>query len=147
MGNHELADRLYERDERALEEIVTPYTPYVYAVIDRTLGGFFSTYDKEPLVFDVFFSLWWYRGRIANEKMRSFLGVAAHNRAAYFLRYRTREIPTDPDAFPGNTFRVESVWETVERRLYMEESLAILDQRTRELFSRRYILDETVEEA
>ena len=54
---------------------------------------------------------------------------------------------TIPDAFPGNIFRVESVWETVERRLYMGESLAILDQRTRELFFRRYILDETVEEA
>ena len=63
-------------------------------MIDRILGGSFSPYDKEPLVYDVFFSLWRYRIQIAEGRVKSFLSVAAQNRAKTFLLHRGREIPT-----------------------------------------------------
>ena len=136
------------KDERAPEEIIDLYKPYVYAVIGLTLGYACSVYDIEPLVFDVFFSLWRYRSRIAEGRVISFLCVAARNRANSFLRRRGREIPTDPDELPERTvLREGEIQEIVERRLGIEERLSILDRRTRELFFRRYALGETVEEA
>ena len=116
-------------------------------MIDRILGGSFSPYDKEPLVYDVFFSLWRYRIQIAEGRVKSFLSVAAQNRAKTFLLHRGREIPTDPDTIAGRSLREREIPEIVERKIYIEERFAILDRKTRELFFRRYILGETVKEA
>ena len=116
-------------------------------MIDRILGGSFSPYDKEPLVYDVFFSLWRYRIQIAEGRVKSFLSVAAQNRAKTFLLHRRGEIPIDPDTIAGRSLREREIPEIVERKIYIEERFAILDRKTRELFFRRYILDETVEKA
>ena len=89
------------KDERAPEEIIDLYKPYVYAVIGRTLGYACSVYDIEPLVFDVFFSLLLYRERIEPGRVRSFLYLIAHSRAKSFPRYRGREIQVDPNKLPA----------------------------------------------
>ena len=102
MDERALIKKLNRRSRGALDQAVARYTPYVSAVILRTLAGRACREDVEELSADVFVALWTHADTLdPDQGLRPWL---AKNRATDFLR-RSRPsapIPEDaPDPSPG----------------------------------------------
>ena len=107
MDERALIKKLNRRSRGALDQAVARYTPYVSAVILRTLAGRACREDVEELSADVFVALWTHAGTLDPEVekgLRPWLAAVAKNKATDFLR-RSRPsapIPEDaPDPSPG----------------------------------------------
>ena len=105
MDERALIKKLNRRSRGALDQAVARYTPYVSAVILRTLAGRACREDVEELSADVFVALWTHADTLdPDQGLRPWLAAVAKNRATDFLR-RSRPsapIPEDaPDPSPG----------------------------------------------
>lgn len=105
MDERTLIKKLNRRSYGALDQAVARYTPYVSAVILRTLAGRACREDVEELSADVFVALWTHADTLdPDQGLRPWLAAVAKNKATDFLR-RSRPsapIPEDaPDPAPG----------------------------------------------
>lgn len=105
MDERALVKKLNSHSRSALDQAVARYTPYVSAVILRTLAGRACREDVEELCADVFIALWTHAdGLDPAQGIRPWLAAVAKNRAADWLRRSraTTPIPEDaPDPSPG----------------------------------------------
>ena len=147
MDERALVRGLNRGSSRALEQAVKQYTPYVGAVVCRTLSGQASREDVEEIAADVFLRLWRHAGELREEQgVRAYLGTAARNAAIDFRRrWRPSEELTeavaDPRAGPEQQVQQREwgrrLWAAVEalgepdttlfvRYYYQEDSLKTL---------------------
>ena len=137
-----LLRRLGNGDERALEQVIACYTPYVSAVLWQTAGQALTGEDREEIACDVFVGLWWNAGGLDPEKgtLRAYIGRAARNQALKRLRDCRETTPLEeltlPDDGEGPEDRVVSgrVWDAV----------AALGELDCELFIRYYKYGESL---
>lgn len=105
MDERALVKKLNRHSRDALDQAVDRYTPYVSAVILRTLAGRACREDVEELCADVFVALWTHAdGLDPGQGLRPWLAVVAKNKATDWLRTRrtAAPIPEDaPDPSPG----------------------------------------------
>lgn len=124
MDERALARGLGRGSVRALEQAVERYTPYVGAVICRTLSGFVSREDLEEITADVFLNLWRHAGSLREgEGLQAYLGVIARNAAVDFRRRQRpqgelTEAAADPRAGPEEQAEQREwsrrLWQAVE---------------------------------
>ena len=72
MDNEQLAERLMDGDEKALEEVTRKYTPLVSTIIANIANGCFSSEDIEEATSDTFIALWYNRNKIQKDKLKGF---------------------------------------------------------------------------
>ena len=105
MDEHALVKKLNRHSRDALDQAVGRYTPYVSAVILRTLAGRACREDVEEMCADVFVALWTRADELNPEQgVRPWLAVVAKNKATDWLRTHraAAPIPEDiPDPSPG----------------------------------------------
>jgi len=78
---------LQRGERRALDRVIERYTPYLSAVIWRTLGPNARREDTEEILSDVFLALWQHRTDLRpEENMKAYLAAIARNRATDRLR-------------------------------------------------------------
>ena len=124
MDERRLAEGLKRQSRTALDRTVERFTPYVGAVLHRTLAGRGAKEDIEELAADVFVSLWRHAGDLDPEQgLRPWLAAAARNRAIDWLRRQkdAAPLPEDaPDPAPGPADIAERrewaarLWEAVD---------------------------------
>lgn len=145
MNDRELLIRIQGRDTGALERIINKYSGYVATVIYNKGCGKIAAMDVEELASDVFIALWNQADSIASWHLKGWLGKVARNKTIDWLRkYRETE---DIDTIP--LYVDERLWERmedIERRAVIESALAELKPQYRELFYRRYILEQSSQE-
>ena len=97
MDEARLVRRLQKRDRGALEAAVGRYTPYVSAVVSRTLGAALPREDMEEAVSDTFLALWRHVEGFdpARGAFLPWLGAIARNRALNKLRGREGLVSLD----------------------------------------------------
>ena len=101
MDERALIKKLNRRSRGALDQAVARYTPYVSAVILRTLAGRACREDVEELSADVFVALWTHAGTLDPEVekgLRPWLAAVAKNKATDFLRRSRPSAPIPEDA-------------------------------------------------
>lgn len=81
MDNEQLAERLMDGDEKALEEVTRKYTPLVSTIIANIANGCFSSEDIEEATSDTFIALWYNRNKIQKDKLKGFICCIAKNKA------------------------------------------------------------------
>ena len=92
MDEWALVRRLRSGSRLALEQAIRQFTPYVSAVILRTLAGRAAREDVEEITADVFLALWAHAGELDPDlEMRPWLSAVARNRALDWLRRRREE--------------------------------------------------------
>lgn len=138
MDERTLIKKLNRRSRGALDQAVARYTPYVSAVILRTLAGRACREDVEELCADVFVALWTHADALdPDQGLRPWLAVVAKNKAADFLR-RSRPsapIPEDaPDPSPGP----EELAQRRDQSARLWAAVDGLDEPDRTLFVRYY---------
>ncbi len=100
MDEQKLAAALRKGERRALDRAVERYTPYLSAVVRRTLGAAGTAQDVEELVSDVFLTLWRHREELRDGSgLRPWLAAVARNRAVDWLRAaRPAPLPLEDQA-------------------------------------------------
>ena len=138
MDERTLIKKLNRRSRGALDQAVARYTPYVSAVILRTLAGRACREDVEELSADVFVALWTHADAPDSDQgLRPWLAAVAKNKATDFLR-RSRPsapIPEDaPDPSPGP----EELAQRRDQSARLWAAVDGLDEPDRTLFVRYY---------
>ena len=138
MNERKLVKKLNRRSRSALDWAVSRYTPYVSAVILRTLAGRACHEDVEELCADVFVSLWAHADALDPEQgVRPWLAAVAKNKAIDWLR---RQRPSDsipenaPDPSPGP----EELTQRRDQSVRLWAAVEALDEPDRTLFIRYY---------
>ena len=145
-AEHTLLRQLQNGDTAALEALITQYTPYVFAVLRRTIGPYARAEDVEELASGVFFTLWRHRKRLNTEHLRGWLGKVAANAAKDWLRAQgPGTLPFDAEIAVSEETAARMEDET-ERRLLAQQALSLLDDETREIFLRCYAQRQTLPE-
>ena len=147
MDEESLVRRLKGGSRLALEQAIGHFTPYVSAVVLRTLAGRGSREDMEEVVSDVFVSLWTHAGSLeARHGLRPWLGTVARNKATDWLRTH-QEPPTLPQEAAGGTD--EGPEEEAERREWacrLWDAVDAMAEPDRTLFLRYYYYGDKLKE-
>lgn len=142
-----LVSRILEGGRDALEELVSQFRPFIYAILIRHLN---LSRDDADEVFQRFLVHIWegdfrrLRAWSRKATLASYLGKIVRNLARDFRRERPKEFQIgvdDPDEplaeyVPGNA----------EREQLIQTALSELSPRDRELIRRRYYLGQTYRE-
>ena len=138
MDESKLVKKLNKHSRGALDQAVGRYTPYVSAVILRTLTGHACREDVEELCADVFVALWLHADTLDSEQgLRPWLAAVARNKATDWLRCCRpgSPIPTDaPDLSPSP----EELVQRREQSARLWAAVDVLDEPDRTLFIRYY---------
>lgn len=84
--DNNIAQRLVQMDESALEEIIREYTPYVSTIIYNVSRGSLSVSDMEEVTADVFITLWKNSGKVRSDTLKGYIAAIAKSRAKDKLR-------------------------------------------------------------
>lgn len=146
MDERALVRRLRSGSRLALEQAVRQFTPYVSAVVLRTLAGRAAREDVEELTADVFLALWAHAGELdPDREVRPWLSTVARNKALDWLR-RSREEALPLEEVPSE----EDLQAAAERREQSERLWRAVDglgEPDRTLFVRYYYQGEKLKEA
>lgn len=136
--------RLQRQDETALRKAIELYTPYLNAVIYRTVGAALSREDIEEIISDVFVSLWRNAERIDLRKgtIRSYIAAAARNLTYKRLGASHPTVPLDELSLSDAPKFVAEP--STERLLW--DSVAELGEPDNELFVRYYKYGESLKQ-
>ena len=93
--DEKLIRSLKQGDTKALEKFIGKYNRYVSSIIGRIIGGRES--DCEELTADVFIIAWNNRDKLQAEKITSYLGKIARNKAFDLLRQDKDALPLEDD--------------------------------------------------
>ncbi len=140
MDEQTLVRKLNRHSRHALEQAVRQYTPYVSAVLFRTLKGYACQEDLEELAADVFLALWQHSGTLdAEQGLRPWLAAVARNKAKDAMRCRREETVPIPEDWGGGE-SCDPAAETLRReeaaRLW--QAVEALPEPDRTLFFRYY---------
>jgi RNA polymerase sigma-70 factor (ECF subfamily) len=155
--DRQLTARLKGRDTRALREVIRRYSGYVSAVIRHTLRERLRLEDCEELCADVFVSLWHSVPELKpGASLKPWLAVVARNKAHNWTRgRRVQELPLDEaDESSGasqlraleqemSASRWDGDWDATDE---LTSALATLDEKSRDILTRHYYLQQTVRE-
>ena len=122
-----LLRHLYQGDTEALEALMDRYTPYVFAVLRRSLGEWARAEDLEELASNVFFSLWQHRKRLKTANLKGWLGKVAVNEARSWLRRQKLETVSSADWFELPDREAPRLEDAAERRALAAGALAVMD--------------------
>ena len=138
MNESKLVRKLNQHSRGALDQAISRYTPYVSAVILRTMTGHVCREDVEELCADVFVALWTHTDTLDPEQgIRPWLAAVAKNKTTDWLRRQrpAAPIPEDaPDPSPGP----EELAQRREQSARLWAAVDALDEPDRTLFIRYY---------
>ena len=142
MDERKLVKKLNKRSRSALDWAVSRYTPYVSAVILRTMAGRACREDVEELCADVFITLWTHADTLDPEQgIRPWLAAVARNKATDWLRRQRPSVPIPEDA-PDPSPGPEELAQRREQSARLWAAVDALDEPDRTLFIRYYYEEE-----
>ena len=143
--DEKLIRSLKQGDTKALEKFIGKYNRYVSSIIGRIIGGRES--DCEELTADVFIIAWNNRDKLQAEKITSYLGKIARNKAFDLLRQDKDPPPLEDDILIYDKEDIAEVAEQKDLSAMLKEALGQLDAKQRELFVRHYYYGQTIKTA
>ena len=141
MKDEELINRIKDKDERAIEELMETYTRLLWKVCASVLERAGSPSDVEECVADVFIRLWQHPESFDGSRgsLKVFLSALARNKAIDRFRQLSRHVPlelndeilgSDPDPAEGMALK--------ERSGLIAEAIEELPPEERDIIVRRF---------
>lgn len=143
MEDEKLLCKLRQKQDKALEQAIKTYTPYLSTVLFRSAGSRLSVEDTEEIISDVFIVLWRNAEAIDLSKgtVRSYLAAVARNFAFKRLNSAQELVPLEEATLPEE--------DTVDDRMFCHllwQSVMELGEPDAELFVRYYKYNEKLKE-
>ena len=146
MDDAELIQRLKNRKQKALTQVMDLYGEYVYTIVRNIIGDRMQPEDIEETVSDVFYKLWINSDKIDNKRpLKPYLVSMARNMA----RNKLREAKTFSPLEENEIILEDVLSEELERKEQLhiiEGVLAELPRLEREIFIRYYYNYEKVKD-
>ncbi|HIW57208.1 MAG TPA: sigma-70 family RNA polymerase sigma factor [Firmicutes bacterium] len=147
INDAELARRIARRDEDAFEELIRRYGGLIKAIVRYHLKAMPAL--NEDCVNDILFSVWRNINRFDAEKnaLKNWLGAVAKYRALNYKRKFYRDLTAGE--LDENIADEKEIDADILRREIEEETMSLLSglsEEDRELFIRRYIMDQSIED-
>ena len=143
-----ILEKLQNRQQGALEEIIKKYTPYVGTIVYNIIGQSMTREDVEETVSSVFFALWQHSSALDSDKgdLRSYLGAMAKNHAINKLREKRPHISYEQLEFEEADISGEpqAELEREEEKSILWELVQQLGEPDSEIFVRYYYYEEKI---
>lgn len=138
MRDAELIQRLKNKKQKALIQVMDCYGGYVYTIVRNIIGDRMQKEDIEETVSDVFFKLWVNSDKLEESRpLKPYLVSMARNMARNKLREHKLFSPLEEEEIVQEDVLAEKM-ERKEQILIVEEVLKRLPQMEREIFIRYY---------
>lgn len=134
----DLLIRLRKKDQSALQAAIHHYSPYVAAVVRKSLGPQGSSQDVEELISDAFVALWQNAAKLRDDSdLKYWLAVVARNAAFRRRESLPSELPLEENLIFDEPSPQESLDQKERSRLVrgIVDSMEPID---REVFLRHY---------
>lgn len=93
MNEKHLITKLKKRSQKALDQLISSYSAYVYTIARNILGGAFTAEDAEEITSDVFFRIWQTADSLDEERSISpYLAACTRNCALNKLRSKGKDM-------------------------------------------------------
>lgn len=147
MNDNEIYELLLQDADKGLYELIKKYSPYVKAIVSRILIN--RQEDIEECIADTFISIWKRKNSIEinAESMKGLIACIARNTAINRYNYLKKEqlVEIELDVLTSED-KIESLIENIYQDEVVENILNSLKGKHKEIFLRRHILMETIEE-
>lgn len=139
MEKSELAKRLSEGDESALNDIITKYASVVSAVIFNVSGRTLPLHDVEELTADTFITLWYNREKVTSDTLEGYICTIAKNKARNKIKSnKYRQALDIDDVVVEDEFVVSESVENSEAEEALYTALDELGDPEKEIMLRHY---------
>ena len=140
-----LLDSVRRGSEIALCRLIDKYTAFVCTIIRNTTKGSLEREDVEEVASDVFFALW--NNAHSINKLKTWLGATARNKAINKLRETRSELPLDEDVLSHSDSDKSFMENTFIRNFEhgeVRETVFAMSDPDREIFIRHYYKSQSV---
>ena len=144
MNDNKLIPRLQNKDQKALEQIIEKYTPFVSAVISNVSKGSLSKEDIEETVTDVFVTLWKNADNIIEDRLKGYICRIAKTRALNKISsVSAHQLLNIDDYDPEDDFSISAEVENKQLAAELREIISEIQMPEREIIVRYYYLQNT----
>lgn len=135
MNDKHLITKLKKRSQKALDQLISSYSAYVYTIARNILGGAFTAEDAEEITSDVFFRIWQTADSLDESRSISpYLAACTRNCAINKLRSKGKDILSCGS--------IEKDMENAEQLELISDGLGRLSKQDKEIFIRFYYYGE-----
>lgn len=147
MDDKQALQRLRKGNTEALEELMDRYAGYVCRIVSQILLPSMTEEDVEEVISDVFLTLWRNCRQIQDpERLKSWLGSTARNRALNKLRERRAALELEEDLLSPEEESMDARLSRQERQQRVQQALSRMGEPDREIFLRHYCRFQPVKE-
>lgn len=138
-----LAERLRNKDEKALEEIIKIYSPLAAAIIYNISKGSLTKEDIEEICSDVFVTLWKNTDKVSDEKLKGYICCIAKTRALNKLSSVRNNIISIDEYDIEDDFSITDHTETKDIHNELREIISDISEPDKEILIRYYYYCQT----
>ena len=140
LNEKHLITKLKKRSQKALDQLISSYSAYVYTIARNILGGAFTAEDAEEITSDVFFRIWQTADSLDEERSISpYLAACTRNCALNKLRSKGKDMQCGElmeDILSCGD--IENDMENAEQLAIISDGLERLSKQDKEIFIRFY---------
>ena len=144
LNEKHLITKLKKRSQKALDQLISSYSAYVYTIARNILGGAFTAEDAEEITSDVFFRIWQTADSLDEERSISpYLAACTRNCALNKLRSKGKDMQCGElmeDILSCGD--IENDMENAEQLAIISDGLERLSKQDKEIFIRFYYYGE-----
>ena len=136
-----LLNRIRNKDENALGDLIEKYGNYTYSIIYNLLRNSCTHEDMEEALADVYVSIWEHCEQIDLSRyysIKGYIGAVARNKAKNLLRRRQGDTLPLVDDILSISDIIEHEFLEKEQRLAIQEALSRLSQADQVIFKKYY---------
>ena len=139
LNDNKLIARLQNKDQKALEQIIEKYTPFVSAVIFNVSKGSLSKEDIEETVTDVFVTLWKNADNIIEDRLKGYICRIAKTRALNKISsVSAHQLLNIDDYDLEDDFSISAEVEQKQLAVELREIISEIEMPDREIIVRYY---------
>lgn len=145
MDDLKMMERLRKKEQKALEEIIKKYNPYVSMTVYNILCGYAAEIDIQWVVNEVFFRLWENADKLDTQKymdLKPYLGAIARNTAINEKNRIVRNLPLEEHILG----EMNASFSQIERKHILQSAMAQLSKKNQMILLKYYFQGKKIKE-
>ena len=145
MDDMETMERLRKREQKALEEIIKKYNPYVSIIVYKILCGYSAEIDMQGVVNEIFFRMWENADKLDIQNytdLKPYLGAIARNTAINEKNRIVQNLPLDEHILG----EMNDSFSQIEKSQILQSAMAQLSKKNQILLLKYYFQGNQIKE-